>query len=324
MTAVAHQVEIRPAQPAHTPPLNESDLAHLLSAFNEVTSKLQATHEALRSEVRRLKEELREANEQIERSRRLAALGEMAAGIAHEVRNPLASIGLYARILEQELEDREKERATAGKILASVRGLDAVVNDVLTFAREMRLGKVLVDASELLGRALREVQADVEWAASGVTVVRDDLAGEEIEVECDSGLMHRALVNVIRNAVQAMAAQPSGRRELTLGASVRRVRGADGAGSGMVALTVRDTGPGIPPEVRTRMFNPFFTTRATGTGLGLAIVHRIVDAHGGRVAVRNHEEGGAVVELFLPAGVQAGGAGKEETDGDGEDGAVGG
>ena len=301
MTALANQPVSAP--PAHGP-LTEGDLAQLLSAFSEVTARLEATHEALRGEVRRLKEELREANEQIERSRRLAALGEMAAGIAHEVRNPLASIGLYARILEQELAERPRERETAGKILASVRGLDAVVCDVLAFAREMRLGRTEAVASELLGRALREVQADVEWPAAGVTVIRADLETAEVELECDTGLVHRALVNIIRNAVQAMAAQPTGRRELTLGAEVRRVRtpGAAGAGSAvtMAALIVRDTGPGIPAEVRARMFNPFFTTRATGTGLGLAIVHRIVDAHGGRVNVRNHEEGGAVVELLLP------------------------
>lgn len=317
MTALANQ----PAAtlPPASAPLAEGDLAHLLGAFSEVTAKLEATHEALRGEVRRLKDELRDANEQIERSRRLAALGEMAAGIAHEVRNPLASIGLYARILEQELAERPRERETAGKILASVRGLDAVVCDVLAFAREMRVGRVEAVASELLGRALREVQADVDWAAAGVAVVRHDLEADEVELECDTGLVHRALVNIIRNAVQAMTAHATGRRELILSAAVRRVRApaAGGPSTTMAVLAVRDTGPGIPPEVRSRMFNPFFTTRATGTGLGLAIVHRIVDAHGGRVAVRNHKDGGAIVELLLPvsapdAGRIAGGGHRED------------
>src|SRR5690606_25440055 len=156
-----------------------------------------STHEALRAEVRRLKEELREANEQIERSRRLAALGEMAAGIAHEVRNPLASIGLYARILEQEMADRPRERETAGEIIASVRGLDgggrprergtagkvvaggrgreAVVGEVVACAREMRVGRVRVGASEVIERALAEVQQDVAWEPAGVSVRRLDL-----------------------------------------------------------------------------------------------------------------------------------------------------
>src|SRR5687767_8545993 len=95
--------------------MTPAELAGLMSAFNEVTGRLQQTHETLQREVVRLRGELREANEQLERSRRLAALGEMAAGIAHEVRNPLGSIGLYARMLEQDLSDRPAERATAVK-----------------------------------------------------------------------------------------------------------------------------------------------------------------------------------------------------------------
>ena len=288
-------------RPAGGAVMAEGELAQLLAAFSEVTARLESTHEALRAEVRRLKEELREANEQIERSRRLAALGEMAAGIAHEVRNPLASIGLYARILEQELADRPRERETAGKIIASVRGLDAVVCDVLTFAREMRVGRVHVAASEVIERALAEVRQDVAWDEAGVTVRRLDLE-REIVLDCDSGLVHRAMVNVVRNAVEAMVGSGSARRELTIDAGVRRIRGREGGAREMAVLSVRDTGPGVTAEVRSRMFNPFFTTRATGTGLGLAIVHRIVDAHGGRVVVKNHEDGGAVVELLLPRG----------------------
>ncbi len=290
-------------RPAGGAVMAEGELAQLLAAFSEVTARLESTHEALRAEVRRLKEELREANEQIERSRRLAALGEMAAGIAHEVRNPLASIGLYARILEQEMADRPRERETAGKIIASVRGLDAVVCDVLAFAREMRVGRVRVGASEVIERALAEVQQDVAWEPAGVSVRRLDLErGEEMVLDCDSGLVHRAMVNLVRNAVEAMVGSGSARRELTVDAGVRRIRGREGGAREMSVLSVRDTGPGVTAEVRSRMFNPFFTTRATGTGLGLAIVHRIVDAHGGRVVVKNHEDGGAVVEMLLPRG----------------------
>jgi signal transduction histidine kinase len=279
----------------------EADLAQLLGAFNEVTAKLESTHEALRAEVHRLKEELREANEQIERSRRLAALGEMAAGIAHEVRNPLASIGLYARLIEQESTDRPRERETANKIIASVRGLDAVVCDVLAFAREMRVSRLRIGASDVIDRSLAEVSQDIGWASAGIVVRRLDLEdGDAVDLDCDSSLLHRAMVNLIRNAVEAMVGSGSPRRELTLDAGVRRVRERGRSAREMTVLTVRDSGPGLTAEVRARMFNPFFTTRATGTGLGLAIVHRIVDAHGGRIVVKNHEEGGAVVELLLP------------------------
>src|SRR5438874_11415481 len=110
-----------------------------MASFNEVTSKLERTHESLRLEVARLQDELRQANEQLERSRRLAALGQMAAGIAHEVRNPLGSIRLYASLLEQDLGDRPAEKEIAGKIAAAVQGLDGVVGDVLNFSRELKV-----------------------------------------------------------------------------------------------------------------------------------------------------------------------------------------
>jgi signal transduction histidine kinase len=296
--------------------LSAGDLAELLAAFNEVTGKLQETHDTLRGEVARLEGELKRANEQLERSRRLAALGEMAAGIAHEIRNPLGSIRLHARMLEQDLSDRPGERVVAGKIITAVRGLDAVVTDVLAFSKEMRVRQEPALASELLAHALEDgVSMDIPGAA-GVRVVRMDAARGPVWVGCDAALVHRALVNVIRNAVEAMGegGNGSGARAGERGAlSLRhelivdvRLRAREGAPTGggerdMVVVSVRDTGPGVSATVMERMFNPFFTTRATGTGLGLAIVHRIIDAHGGSVSVRNHGEGGAVVELTLPA-----------------------
>jgi signal transduction histidine kinase len=289
--------------PAGGPAVAPADLAELLGAFNDVTTKLHAAHEALRAEVVRLQGELRAANEQIERSRRLAALGEMAAGIAHEVRNPLGSIRLYARMLVEDLSDRPSERGVAEKIAQATRGLDAVVTDVLAFSREMRLNAAPADVEALIGRVLdeclagdRERRGPTEGA---VRVLREGAVGGARRVECDEALLHRALVNVVRNALEAACEGP-GEPTLRVGVGERVKPGADGAARSYVSIWVHDSGPGIPPEVMGRMFNPFFTTRATGTGLGLAIVHRIMDAHGGRVEVRN--ERGAVVELLLPVG----------------------
>ncbi len=308
--------ETRLGEPGH-PAMSATDLAELIGAFNDVTVKLQSTHESLRGEVSRLQAELAQANKQLERAQRLAALGEMAAGIAHEVRNPLGSIRLHARLLEQDLVDRPDERTVTRKILAAVEGLDAVVSDVLAFSKEFRVRPTACDASELLERALGECvaleharrSAGTDRELPALLVKREDLEAAAIELECDLVLVHRALVNVVRNAVQAMTpeahergAAPE-RRELTLGARIERVPGADGGDREMVAISVADTGPGISREVLERMFNPFFTTRAAGTGLGLSIVHRIVDAHRGLVRVRNRDgaEGtGAVVEMLLP------------------------
>jgi signal transduction histidine kinase len=297
--------EALPAAPA-AQSLTAHELAELMAAFNEVTSRLHGTHEALQREVVRLRDELRAANEQLQRSRSLAALGEMAAGIAHEVRNPLGSIRLYARMLEQDLSDRPDERQIAGKIAAAVGGLDAVVGDVLAFAREMRLRPEAADGAQLMTRAL-ELCWDLESSESGIRIVRR-FGGRSL-LSCDPLLMQQALVNIIRNALEAMAESPPPRQGHEL--CLECAKAGD-----ELAFRIIDTGPGVSSEAMERMFNPFFTTRRTGTGLGLAIVHRIVDAHGGRIVVHDRakaggghggtegsgEARGTIFEMLVPRG----------------------
>jgi signal transduction histidine kinase len=276
------------------------ELAEIIRAYNLATDNLQRSHEALRQQVVRLQEQLASADAQLQRSKRLAALGEMAAGIAHEIRNPLGAIQLYAGMLVEDLGSLPSVgRAqstpiitncveTADKIRSAVRGLDGIVNDVLSFARELAPHRICVSVQALFDRALDSQRPAIE--AAGVRVqqlcVPPDLA-----VFADSDLLRQALLNLIRNAVQAISEPPTRNRPATITLAARRE-------DGLVALIVRDNGPGIAPEHIERIFNPFFTTRSTGTGLGLAIVHRIVDAHGGTISV--HNDHGAVFELRLP------------------------
>ncbi|XVJ59064.1 MAG: hypothetical protein HEQ23_06555 [Tepidisphaera sp.] len=280
-----------------TTQMSPADLADLMSAFNDVTSKLNATHEALRAEVARLSRELSEANQQLERSRRLAALGEMAAGIAHEVRNPLGAIRLYARMLTEDLAGQAKPQELAAKIARSASGLDRVVGDVLTFSREFRAAREEITAGDLFDAVLESVCHDGTPGWRNVTFRRE---GDEVELMGDSDLLRQAMVNLVRNAVEA-AQEGKGAPVVTLSAERTRARGKKPAEA---VLRVVDTGPGIPTDVLARMFNPFFTTRAAGTGLGLAIVHRIVDAHGGRVVAGSAsgagQQSGASFTIHLP------------------------
>lgn len=269
------------------------DLAELIGSFNEVTAKLESTHEQLRGEVARLRGELDEARERLDRSKRMAALGEMAAGIAHEIRNPLGSIGLYARLLCADLPEGSGERATAEKIAAAVRRLNAVVGDVLAFSRGMSPAPEPVPCRELFASA-----ADSCAAMDGVEIV---LGAACESVVCDQTLVHQALVNLIQNAGQAVAESGARGGRVELEAAHGMELDEHGRRRPIVRLRVRDNGPGIDPGVIERMFNPFFTTRDAGTGLGLAIVHRIMDAHGGRVVIGNNEDGpGATAELRFP------------------------
>ncbi|MEM1329307.1 MAG: ATP-binding protein [Planctomycetota bacterium] len=277
--------------------LSRDELVELIGAFNDVTAHLQQTHARLTAEVSRLRGQLEEKNAQLERSRRLAALGEMAAGIAHEVRNPLGSIGLYADMLREDLEaDRPEQAETALKIREAVRGLNAIVGDVLHLAREMPLRVDRCDPGDVMARALDCCAAELD----GVEVS----AGSYGAFLGDAEMLHRALVNLVRNAADAV-------REV--GGPDRSVRvecgdlGSSCEDALPVVIRVIDRGDGINEEVRDRMFNPFFTTRETGTGLGLALVHRIAEAHGGVVAIWNNSDRepgarGATAELRLPRG----------------------
>ena len=301
------------------------ELAELVRAYNDVTEKLRKSHETLSAEVVRLRGELASADAQLQRSKRLSALGEMAAGIAHEIRNPLAGMQLYAQMVVEDLEQlREQQGAStdethaagddevmrpAGplpdaisntrKIAEAVRGLTGIVNDVLTFARQIEPARRRAALGDVLDRAIEAHRPELDRL--GVEV---DLDAEPVEAEIDPDLLHQALLNLIRNATDAMQDPDTSERRLTLRVDVERsdaeTAEADEpsvAGDELV-LEVRDTGPGIDRDDVDRIFNPFFTTRGAGTGLGLPIVYRIVEAHGGTITV--HNDGGAVFRIRMP------------------------
>ena len=270
--------------------LSAGDLAELMASFNEVTAKLESTHTQLRGEVARLNTELTQANEALQRSKRLAALGEMAAGISHEIRNPLGSIRLYTRMLQEDLAEMPEQCSIVEKIGRAVTGLDQIVGDVLAFSREIRVRRVACDSAMVLNDAMDACAAELDGIQVDTALESDC---EELLV--DSSLLHQALVNIIRNGAQAT--HDNGGRSIRIG--VRR----DDAGNRVV--WVADSGGGIEESVIERMFNPFFTTRAAGTGLGLSIVHRIMDAHAGTVNVENNTDdsgwtSGATVSLMFP------------------------
>jgi signal transduction histidine kinase len=283
--------------------LSPNDLAELVGAFNEVTDRLERTHTALRAEVVRLNRELSETKDQLARARELAALGEMAAGIAHEVRNPLGSIRLYAEALVEDLPDQPAERDVASRIVRSVQRLDGIVGDVLAFSRELRLRKEVISAAALLTDAAEQCRGRAGERDVRLRVMPID---EELTVRGDAALLRQAVTNIVSNAIDAAAERVAGgdvkQGEVELFAHGTSVRTAAGGRDAATGLLVRDNGPGIPDDVRARLFNPFFTTRETGTGLGLAIVHRIIDAHAGTVVIHDRGLGdaGAAVELKLP------------------------
>ncbi|MCP3064278.1 ATP-binding protein [Myxococcus sp. K38C18041901] len=216
---------------------------------------------------------------ELERGRRLAALGTMSAVLAHELRNPLASLKGHAQLLAERVERDEVLRPKADRIVGEAVRLEQLMNDLLGFVRSGELRRAGTDPNEVLRAAVE--------ATGESSVDARYLPGHE-KVELDAGRFQQALENVLRNAVQV---SPAGQRVEV---------GVAQEGPALV-FTVRDHGPGIPKGDEERIFEPFVTGRLRGVGLGLAITRRIVELHGGSVSARTHAEGGAEFRLTVPA-----------------------
>jgi len=256
-------------------PTDARELAGILSAYTQVTERLQDSHAKLTAEVARLRGELASKDRQLERRSRLAALGEMAAGMAHEIRNPLGGVALYASLLIRQLTDRPESRSLAERIARGVERLNGIVSDILTFAGEMTPRKQPVRLAAVAGEAVELARGRLEAAGTRLSCEVADT-----ELRADATLLVRAVSNLLFNAADA--------------AGEGEVRLECGRGDAGAYIVVTDSGPGIEPEAMDKLFNPFFTTKDTGTGLGLAIVHRIVESHGGQIAARNGAGGGAL------------------------------
>jgi signal transduction histidine kinase len=287
MNALATEQQSSPvlAQGAAHPPTPHAqrveELGKIVLAYSELTDRLQKSHDQLQRQVAGLRTELGEKNRLLERKNRLAALGEMAAGLAHEIRNPLGGIQLYAGLLKQDLTDRPEALSVVEKITRGVKRLDALVNQVLQFSRELRTSIRPCDLAEIVAQAVELAQPPAE--AANVTL-RVEGPGE-CPANVDPVLFGQAVLNLVLNGIEAH--ESGGEVRVTFAPLTGR----------QLTLTVQDTGPGIAADALDRIFNPFFTTKDHGTGLGLSIVHRIVEAHDGTITAANAPQGGARFEI---------------------------
>ncbi len=240
---------------------------------------------------------LQQAQEEARRSERLAALGQMSAGLAHEIRNPLGVIKGSAEMLHQKLgESNPLASELAGYISTETNRLSALVTRFLDFARPLHTELVLRDVTAVLDRALHSVSLTRKDEDSSVRVERQYQPNLP-PVPLDESLCEQAFVNLIQNAYDAMGSNGG-----TLRVAAAR---ADSANRDGIEVRIEDTGPGVPPELREQIFNPFVTTKKTGVGLGLSIVSRIIDGHHGTIRVEGSREGmgeqGARFVVFFPA-----------------------
>lgn len=227
--------------------------------------------------------ELKRLEAQVQRQQRLTAMGEMAARLAHEIRSPLGSIELFASLLRQELAGDPKRHQLADHICTAVKATDHLIGNTLSFVSPRRPRWAPVNFNEVLEEALLLASPLIE--THGVEVRRR--LDHEAMIWGDEGMIRQVVLNIVLNAVQAM---PHGG---DLSISIVEV------GRDRVGLRFADTGGGIDPAYRSRLFDPFFTTRPEGTGLGLAIAYNIMRAHGGSIEVESESGKGSIFTLVF-------------------------
>lgn len=261
----------------------KDEIGRLITSFNSMVDRLDAA-----------KTELEQLHfQQLERADRLASIGEMAAGIAHEIKNPLAGISAAVAIIKDDLITADPRYEILEEVLQQVQRLDKTVNDLLFFGKPTVPELSCIDINEVITKTFKFASQH-----RGLLNIekRLELAPDLPTVYADSKQMQQVFLNIILNAFQAMA--NGGTLTITTCLSPRQDRT-------FVRIDVADTGPGIPPQILEKIFTPFFTTKAQGTGLGLPICCKLVDLHNGEIKVASDDRNGTVFTIELPAcGVQ--------------------
>jgi two-component system, NtrC family, sensor histidine kinase HydH len=266
-------------------------VAVLVNRFVVESRQQVERYKVLSETLEETNRQLQRAEQEARRSERLAALGQLSAGLAHEIRNPLGVIKGSAEMLTKKLHDAKPlERELASYISSEVNRLNSLVARFLDFARPQHLELRPQRIAEIVDHALESVENQLPNAR--VRVERDYAAGIP-DIPADRQLSEQIFVNLILNAFQAMQDQGG---VLQLSIVPETSHGQPGVG-----VSVKDTGPGVPTELREQIFNPFFTSKKEGVGLGLSIVAKIVDDHRGSIRLEPSPEGGARFHVFLPA-----------------------
>ncbi|MHC4936082.1 MAG: sensor histidine kinase [Planctomycetota bacterium] len=254
------------------------ELRRLLEEYKGVTARLVASHDTLRAQLDGVRRELAEKNRELERKKRLEALGRVAAGVAHEFRNPLGGIRLTIDTLRRDL-DGDRSHGRLDRIARAVGHLDHIVEDLMTFTRDPVLERSSIGIPTLIDDAIEIAFTGLD----GVVPVIDRAGEAELEVFVDRHAFTQVLVNLIDNARRVM--EQCG----ALDEEGPHIAIAWGRTAGLIDpvtwIEVADRGPGIPEGEEERIFHPFHSLRESGTGLGLAIVHGRIEAHGGEIAV---------------------------------------
>ena len=274
---------------------SDDELGYLAHSFNTMTAELQLAHQALRESADELERKVEERTAELKRmqaqmiqSEKMVAIGKLAAGVAHEINNPLTGVLTNSSLMLEDLADDHPWREDIQTIVNETLRCRKIVKGLLDFSRQTRPHRTLLD--------LNQVVEDTLALVRNQTVFRNTRIVYELDphlptVLADADQMRQVVLNLVLNAAEAM--EQGG--ELRLGSSANSAKKA-------VELRISDTGPGIPDEVRVRIFEPFFTTKKTGTGLGLAVAYGIIQRHHGEIRIETSRGRGTTFIISVPIG----------------------
>ncbi len=231
--------------------------------------------------------ELEKTHDILVRNEKLAAIGEVSARIAHEIRNPLSTIGGFAKSIPKKYDNRERTIRNAKIIVNEVKRLENILSNILDFSKPNIPQKVLNDVHELIREILNIMEEDI---VSKNIIVAMNITEEKIETKLDASQIKQVLINVIQNAINS----------IDEGGTIEIRTMTDGTEA---VIEIIDTGRGIPEQFLDDIFEPFFTTTGNGTGLGLSISNRIIQSHQGRFEIMSKEGKGTTVRIVLPISI---------------------
>jgi len=260
-----------------------------LSVSGSLVSDVQGNNSGLTIVLKDITR-LKELELQSQRAKQLQAMGEMAVQLAHEIRNPLGSIELFASLLRNELRGQDDYRGWADQIVTGVKFLNNIVTNMLTFARTSRPQAKPLELKGLILETLAFVEPVLQQRK--IHLQRPEPEGNAVLCMGDAGMLRQMFLNLFMNALQAMP--ESGQLAVRVQSDHR----------GTVRIEVEDSGIGIPSQNLGRIFDPFFTTHEKGTGLGLALVHQIVENHQGRIAAESAFGKGTRFTIWLPESIR--------------------
>jgi signal transduction histidine kinase len=302
-TATATSAAVPPQPDGYISVETFDALKSMFNDFLERSGQLESAYASLQEEVRKVNLELesknaelrnslarREALErEVQQAKTMAALGEMSATVAHEIRNPLGAMGMWAGLLERDMDPQDPKRKTLGKITDGLAKLNKIVTNLLVYTRPMTAEFRTVRLDALLEEIVDFAEIEIDRLGRKIAVEKNFDCPEPPVVKADPEKVNQAVVNLCLNAVQAM--EDGGKLSVSLSTS---------SGGGYAVFSITDTGSGISAEHIAKIFDPFFTTKEDGTGLGLAIVKKIIESHLGTIEVTSERGVGTCVKCCLP------------------------